>query len=179
MSTAPQACREEHMSTLHPCVSSIPGLAGPCFKHPYPSSLRKTLSWVVAISTSCRWGRFVTASIIQWWWREWSWYLLCAVITQTVTTLSKCLWGVTTNKRAVKEVPYRGEQEGSGEMSRKRRDGKGWEGHSNKKSWRDWPPPPAHDLPLEMLHRWLLRHLRPPILFPSCSRRVASKQQFF
>lgn len=64
-------------------------------------------------------------------------------------------------------------------MNSRRRDRKGWEGYSNKKTWRDWPPPPAHDLPLEMLHKWLLRHLRPPILFPSSSRRVASKQHIF
>lgn len=65
-----------------------PMMAGPCFEHPYPFSLRKTLSWVVAISTSCRWWRSVTASMVQWWRNEWSCYLLCTVVTQTVAILS-------------------------------------------------------------------------------------------
>lgn len=68
-----------------------PRVAGPCSQHPSPFSLRKTLSWVVAISTSCSWWRSVTASVFQWWWYESSQYLLRTVTTQTVTMLSNCL----------------------------------------------------------------------------------------
>lgn len=68
-----------------------PRVAGPCSQHPSPFSLRKTLSWVVAISTSCSWWRSVTASVFQWWWYESSQYLLRTVTTQIVTMLSNCL----------------------------------------------------------------------------------------
>lgn len=62
-STCMQKGAREHAAPL--CLI-IPRMAGLRFEHSYPFSLRKTLSWVVAISTSCRWWRSVTASISQW-----------------------------------------------------------------------------------------------------------------
>lgn len=46
----------------------------------------------------------------------------------------------------------------------------------NKRERRGCPPPPALGLSQEMLHRCLLRQLRPPILSPSHNGKVADKQ---
>lgn len=57
-------------------------------------------------------------------------------------------------------------------------EGKG-QGRRNWRKRRGCPPPPALDLPQELLHRCFLRQLRPPILSPSCNRKAADKQDIF
>lgn len=66
-STCMQWGAHEHAAPM--CLIH-PRMAGPSFEHPYTFSLRKTLGWVVAISTSCRWQRSVITSKIQWRWQD-------------------------------------------------------------------------------------------------------------